>query len=81
MARRQKGPTPEEMIEKLEESFNAFKEDYTKQLEEVKNDNSIAIAELKDEHDIVKESNQEQGASLKLVILEFLKLILKENSI
>ena len=51
MARRQKGPTPEEMIEKLEESFSAFKEEYTKQLEEVKNDNNLAIVELRDDHE------------------------------
>ena len=51
MARRQKAPTPEELIEKLQETFTVFKEEYSAQLETIKQENLTSIAALKQEYE------------------------------
>ena len=72
-SRRQKGPSAEEQIEKLEKKFNVFEEEHRKELELIKNDHEVSIAQLRYEYeeeikklqDEIKKSKDEYNLSLE----------------
>ena len=47
--RRQKGPSTEELLEKLEQRFEAFKEEHNKELEDMKHGYEVSIELIKKE--------------------------------
>ena len=50
MSRRNKGPTPEELIEKLQEDFSAWKESSSLRLEEVEREGREGLEEARGEY-------------------------------
>ena len=63
MARRPKGPTPEELIEKLQTEFEAFKEESKEKSEEIERKGAEQLELLKEEYEkklaALKEENEE----------------------
>ena len=51
MARRPKGPTTEELLEKLEKRFTEFEEEHNKQIETLKNDHEVSLQQLRTDHE------------------------------
>ena len=51
MARRAKGPTPEELIEKLQKDFEAFKEESKERTDELERQSEEQIELVKDEYE------------------------------
>ena len=51
MARRAKGPTPEELIEKLQKDFEAFKEESKERTDEIERKSEEQIELVKDEYE------------------------------
>ena len=49
--RRQKGPSTEELLERLEDRFNTFKEEHKKELEEIKNNYEVCMEQVKKDFD------------------------------
>ena len=49
--RRQKGPSTEELLERLEDRFNTFKEEHKKELEEMKNNYEVCMEQVKKDFD------------------------------
>ena len=52
-----------------------------RQRRKVKSSSKTKIKKFKDEHNIAKESNQEQGANLQQIMIELLKLLLRDSNI
>ena len=63
MARRAKGPTPEELIEKLQKDFEAFKEESKERADEIERKSEEQIELVKDEYEkklaALKEEHEE----------------------
>ena len=63
MARRAKGPTPEELIEKLQNDFEAFKEESKERTDEIERKGEEQIELVKDEYEkkltTLKEEHEE----------------------
>ena len=63
MARRAKGPTPEELIEKLQKDFEAFKEESKERTDEIERKSEEQIELVKDEYEkkltTLKEEHEE----------------------
>ena len=63
MARRAKGPTPEELIEKLQKDFEAFKEESKERTDEIERKSEEQIELVKDEYEkkiaALKEDHEE----------------------
>ena len=63
MARRSKGPTPEELIEKLQKDFEAFKEESKERTDEIERKSEEQIELVKDEYEkkltTLKEEHEE----------------------
>lgn len=62
MARRAKGPTPEELIEKLQADFDAWKEESTEKVEEVRKEGQEQLESLKQEYEGKLEAVKEEQA-------------------
>ena len=62
MARRAKGPTPEELIEKLQKDFEAFKEESKERTDEIERKSEEQIELVKDEYEkkiaVLKEEHE-----------------------
>ena len=70
--RQQKGPSTEELLNKLEQRFNAFQEDHNKELSDMKTGYEVSIEQLKEEYDqkiqkIKEESKEIQSEYVKVV--------------
>ena len=63
MARRAKGPTPEELIEKLQKDFETFKEESKERTDEIERKGEEQIELVKDEYEkklaVLKEEHEE----------------------
>ena len=64
--RRQKGPSTEELLEKLEKRFNEFQEEHNRELTEMRNGYDVSIEQCKKEcEEEIRRMREEQGETRK----------------
>ena len=80
MARRQKGPTTEELLEKLEKRFNEYQEEISKELETIKTDHEVTIQQLKSDHEQELTILKDDIQKFKSDHVDSISQLKKENS-
>ena len=64
--RRQKGPSTEELLEKLEKRFNEFQEEHNRELTEMRNGYDVSIEQCKKEcEEEIRRMREEHGETRK----------------